>query len=579
MSSRIIHYTALFALCAGCSGSGEEALQSDTQAAGRTPMFIAPKEPVVVGQSVTLSGRNFPPNSAVFTGQCPRAASEIVQCSFASVVTDRRGRFELMHTVSAAVRDVSCLEPDACRFAATTSSFLVSDLSSPATVLPGTLSVRVDPNTDLVDLQDVTITVTPQFPTDEYLYYELVQCRAGSIVPAVGPLPDTCALFHAIAGPGEVSGSGYRLRSTIFPVNSAPISCSQPESCVLFARTPTAAPGSTPISFRSVAAPARGTVVTTPSPVQRDQPVSVTGSNWTAFATVRVELCPRGRDTCVPQDPILLGSGGTFSASLTALSVITWGTQLFDCTTAPDACVIRVYDSRDPVNTRVEVPLNVQAPATWAGTVELNLRTPLVEGLRVPLSGSGWPTTAKLMGLTCKGAGFEQCSYYYSGASGSVTFRGSHVFDDPFDCKSAPNSCAFVIADENGITASQFRIPLTFSTASQIEVTAYYDSEHEALFQQGLALSGLSADAHQSTGASVLYFVASRGGGPLPAPLPLEGTFSHTTVYTRDRYLILFNYGASWGYAIDQFQKTGALFWSWILAGKPPLSTSVGASF
>jgi hypothetical protein len=54
-------------------------------------------------------------------------------------------------------------------------------------------------------------------------------------------------------------------------------------------------------------------------------------------------------------------------------------------------------------------------------------------------------------------------------------------------------------------------------------------------------------------------------------PLPRTGSIAHTTRYSYYQYLAVSAQAARYDYTVDEAQKDGALFWSWLLAGRPPL--------
>jgi hypothetical protein len=66
-------------------------------------------------------------------------------------------------------------------------------------------------------------------------------------------------------------------------------------------------------------------------------------------------------------------------------------------------------------------------------------------------------------------------------------------------------------------------------------------------------------------------WVLKAGGAASGAQLPPGGSFSHTTRYARTDYVQLSILAAEHDYTLAELQKSGTLFWSWLLAGQPPL--------
>ncbi len=134
------------------------------------------------------------------------------------------------------------------------------------------------------------------------------------------------------------------------------------------------------------------------------------------------------------------------------------------------------------------------------------------------------------------------------------------------DCASG---CSLLVSDSvNGATA---RIPLQFQASEQVDVVSSYEPSWQGLLDQGVQLSGLIPGDLQRQGAFTLAWVLAAAGVQTGAPLPRSGTIQHATRYTVADYIALSRLAANYGYTVEELQKHGALFWSWILAGMPPL--------
>jgi hypothetical protein len=91
------------------------------------------------------------------------------------------------------------------------------------------------------------------------------------------------------------------------------------------------------------------------------------------------------------------------------------------------------------------------------------------------------------------------------------------------------------------------------------------------LLQRGVSLSGSSVPALQNFGSAVMLYLFGLSRPAGTAPQPNEGTVSYTTSYSAAQYLDLSQRASQYDYTLEELQRDGALFWSWILAGKPPI--------
>jgi hypothetical protein len=128
-----------------------------------------------------------------------------------------------------------------------------------------------------------------------------------------------------------------------------------------------------------------------------------------------------------------------------------------------------------------------------------------------------------------------------------------------------------VVADFDAMTETAVWIPLTFVTPTDVQVTSRYEPAYQALFAQGVTLSNRSPAELQRMGAAGLAWLLYGSPGASAAHLPNTGTLAHTTSYTRADYVFWSRAAANFDFTLAEMQKVGALFFSWLLAGRPPL--------
>jgi hypothetical protein len=139
------------------------------------------------------------------------------------------------------------------------------------------------------------------------------------------------------------------------------------------------------------------------------------------------------------------------------------------------------------------------------------------------------------------------------------------------DCQTT--TCQWVFVDGQSAAPA---IPLSFSDAAQIDVQTQYGPTWESLLQQGITRSGRSDAEVQKSGAGVLLWTMTAAGSVTALHLPREGATTHTTRYSRADYLLFTGLAAQYDYTLDELQKTGALFWSWLLTDRPPIPDDPG---
>lgn len=339
------------------------------------------------------------------------------------------------------------------------------------------------------------------------------------------------------------------------------------------------------------------TVRVSPCPPRAGETLIVAGAGWPADATLDLRFCapsvaPNVERTCPWTEALAAGADGTFSAQFKPRSVfpVNYGATAFgselmlDCSTAPGACTVEVREASAPESTAMRAPYApLPDPDRKASK---DLRAPLIADLAVRFQGSGWSTGLPISAWVCGGAvayagfaqGFRFCNgraLFESDAAGNFRMYapvpGSFqyfAFGPPgaVNCQTTP--CQWLFVDGESAAPS---IPLEFSDSAQIDVATNYGATWESLLQQGLTRSGRSDAEVQRVGASVLLWTMTAAPAPTGLHLPHDGMTTHTTRYSRADYLLYTQLAAQFDYTLDELQKTGALFWSWLLAERPPI--------
>jgi hypothetical protein len=378
-------------------------------------------------------------------------------------------------------------------------------------------------------------------------------------------------------------------RYMLNPFGAEPFSCAEPGGCTVvanmqFSGIPSVA--APPLTFKPIGTASSGTLQGSPATVTAGQDVQVSGSGWASNATVLVSLCSSvvtGRaPPCLSAAAVFADSQGAFSTSVTARG--DWENQgsFTDCAAAPGTCFIRAHDSRD-ARVHRDLPLTMTKPPVQRGNAVLDLHSPLVDALTVRVQGSGWEPGRSLQVMQCTDSTFSFCRLLRS----SVTVRADGTFraygqllefftrfvidtNESGYCALTPGACTLVVGDTESLAATAVRIPLTFVQGEQVDVTSHYEAKWTELLQQGSTASGHSVAELQRTGSAVLFYVLGLAGVSGTA-MPRAGTIAHTTRYTLEQYRRWSRQASFHDYTLVEAQKDGALFWSWLLAGRPPL--------
>jgi len=468
---------------------------------------------------IALSG--FPANTSLLIAECATPIVNLMRgCSaaFLSPDSDANGAFQGNLAVnrsftSISYEFVSCEAPGSCSVVAAVAAgstdpntFEQIPLSfrdvgpvepPPPPPPPPAGSIRVTPNTDLSDLQRVTLAFTGNFGND---LSEIAQCKTGADLGPAG-VPNT--LSRRDCGPVTLWGLSdggtldFPVFHTVEPVEGPPFSCTGPGACSIVAKPRVAgqATATAPITFGDMPAPRSGAVNVSATSGPAGTAIQVSGTGWAAFASVAVGFCLAhvADPQCLAQT-VPLDAAGNFSSSAYAQLLHYSGSEVVDCTRIPGACVVRVVDRRDPEHTAVDIPFTVLAPARPRGTATLDLNSPLVTGLTVRFAGAGWASNALIAGMLCEGSALTNCRTDPTMAGFPDSAGVLRMYPKLYsllnvDCTSAPRLCSFAVFDTAAPSATVVWIPLTFARVDSVEVVSRYEPAYEALLQTGVFAS------------------------------------------------------------------------------------------
>ncbi|HMJ11226.1 MAG TPA: neocarzinostatin apoprotein domain-containing protein [Polyangiaceae bacterium] len=581
---------ACLCVLSACGAEGPSGVTSQTSKAVAGTVTATPTTDLLDGQEITLSLSGFEPNGEFAFTQCRAGTTTIREClQWSPVPTDASGSSELVVNVRRSFwtgwgRFVSCEAVDSCTLAVgtyedlTTAHFVQLDFRNVGPIPIPVQKVTVTPSTGLRDLDVVQVYATGFFPFGSLVS---VQC------PAQWATYEDCERldgFDIFINPAGDTAWKLRVRQTLHPATGGTFVCDAPGACVMVALQ-SEMQASTPLSFIEIGAPLRGSVQA-PGPVASGQDYPVTGAGWTPNATIQVRTCPADPNRelpCTEFKNVAGNAQGTLSTSAPAPSYLQHmdDPEWVDCALAPGNCVLQVQDARDPQGTRVAVPLTLTSNAV-RGSVTVDQQDPILELAPVRLLGSGFSPSQVLNVQLCTAPGFASCQPVEvvgrSNQQGVTTdaggaFRAYVRFRPTEECYAASKPCALLVNDPRAVTASAVRIPLAFTSAETIQVTSRYEPEYESLLQEGVRLSGWTAPELQLEGGVRLLWILGLAGQSSSTHLSRSGTYSHTTTYSATLYRYWAEQAVRFDYTVDEFQKTGALFWSWYLAGMPPLPT------
>ncbi|HMJ15825.1 MAG TPA: hypothetical protein VK524_30625 [Polyangiaceae bacterium] len=573
---------------------------------------IASVTPLTSGVLLRLQGAGWVPSRMLSMRRCTGAG--FTECgSSAALYADASGAFDITSTQgstffindpSGATTEIECAAaPGLCALQIAdpfdfTGTAVVLPLTFPPPGTPTPLSATLVPNAALRDGDVISVQVSG-FPAGWFVSY----CQRGSDqqdcaghVPR-GGYTDQNGVFQGPLLVRRAWGNPGSQWSTCVPYDTdSPFgpcqfyggeaySCDTPGACEVVVTAYLGGGSQTfelPLNFIPEA-PTAGTIALASSTVSAGSPIQVTGSGWGTVGSVRVSLCRKNStsaETCRDPKVVPVSQSGTFSASLTAASFVKFNEIPFgqnppahiwhDCT-VPGNCVVHVQGSTNS-EIATELPVTVTA-SNAGGSVSLDLRSALIPWLTVRTHGSGWPAQRSLRVMTCGAQVCTEMATVTTNASGA--FRDyislGTPFDQSTDCNQ-PGACSLSVLDLSGIpTTVGPHVPLTFAQGDSFDVTSHYEAKWQDLLASGVSVSGLPGGELQRTGAAVTVWLFAVSGTTTGPRLPVTGDTSYTTSYTANEYRQWSQVAAGHDYTLDELQKVGALFWAWLLSGRPPL--------
>lgn len=336
----------------------------EPELAAPATLVVSPADALIDHQVVRLSGAGYRANSAFIVEQCPTSAPSGSCDSNRTtlVATDEPGTLRDPQDsattsapagVSAVIHPLSRSNSIDCRAAPGTCELRVLnwsqdrelaaapldfDASAPLDA-PGT--VTLDPDTDLIDGQVITVTADHQRPFALLVIY---LCKAGGAIPDPGEFPlDECANYiTAWSGNSLVDAAGvltadFRVRATFTTPFGEIVDCRTTPCEIAVTEDPFVDDPIThplPLDPDAPLAPAPSIVVQPSSDLADGDRVEVEGSDWFSGELVVTYQCLRraglnvGRDCLFESGEVeRVGEDGRFE---TALVVTSAGRNFFD---------------------------------------------------------------------------------------------------------------------------------------------------------------------------------------------------------------------------------------------------------
>jgi hypothetical protein len=420
-------------------------------------------------------------------------------------------------------------------------------------------TVTVEPATGLVDDREVTVR-GGGWPADTLV--RISQC------PAAGGDP-LCDLF----GVANVEPDGSFATTLHVRAHIGDTDCRvAPGTCLVYVVDTASTTVTAPLAFTPPPPPGdpvRGTATVSPTVVASGNEFQVTADGWAVETSVRLGVCPAATtDPLACTAPVGTFETGSFFRFVVAPASAAGPGGAVDCTATAGACALLVTDPRDDAATRVEVPLTIVGP--HAGSVDPLSGIGARPGGTVDVRASGWAPNVVLRVEQCVTAGPSDCVV---ATAGGTDLAGSFRAVTPItgtlgstDCAAAEGVCSLRVSDVRDPAATAVLVPLVFVPAAPVPVTSHYTADENALLADGASLAGRSPELMQRDGARTTAWIfhfalASAEDAP---HVSLDGTVDHTTVYEPADYIRYLRYATRWGYGLEEFQKFGALFLSYL---------------
>jgi hypothetical protein len=440
---------------------------------------VTPDTGLLDGQTVTVTGANYEPDSNFGVIQCVEPPeSDGSNCSFDTLTfvgTDASGSFttsfQVVRTITSLGATTDCADPGACVIGAGPGPSGQGDTApvqfDPSIPPPPPPTLTVTPDTDLLDRQAVTVTVTG-FDTDRSVV--VTQCLAsvepgactgaipvgpvGPVLP-VGPVPTTVVQPAAI-GPVTTTFEVRRILRT--PAGTA--DCADPGACVIAAGT-YALQLAAPIQFDpTVPPPPPPSLTVTPDTDLLDgDTVRVVGEGFEPDGFVGIGQCPTSTLDPVYGCPYGGGPGtptdgdGTFEVDVVVDRLLyPLDGSTVDCAD-PDACVLFARDFLAyGITTSAPLAFDASVPPPPPPAITVTPDTGVADGQLVAVAGTGYPRRRGVAVLLCRAdtPGAEGCdlstqTYVQTDAAGTfdadlVVDRYIEVDTGTIDC-GQPDAC------------------------------------------------------------------------------------------------------------------------------------------
>lgn len=545
-----------------------------------TPIEFAPASPasagslevspsnVADGDSISVVGSGWASNAPISLAQCVARSDTCVSGS--TVVAVRAGTIAATLLATGVIDDGDRGTVDCTDASGTCSvvAFDVRDASRTRVEFPLTFAARptptatVDPSSDLVDGEQVSVRGTG-WPLG--VGVAVVECPPGLSPPLCGQ-PIVSARVNA----DRTFATTYTVAAHIGSTDCRAAA----GNCVMYVLVPGGADITLPLTFRPPppsGSPRRGNVNAAPTFVSSGNNVHVEGDAWATEATLLVGICP-ARTVTADLAPCTTGVGtlevGAFSTYVQAPDRVEGANGTVDCTAQAGACVLVVTDPRDDAGTRIEVPLTIVGAIR--GYVDPAGAIGVTPGGTAQITGTRWAPSRQLEAFECDAA-FTDCvtfGYAQTDEQGSFSVTGTVEGEMGYtDCASAEGACELRIGDSRDFDATTVVVPLVFAPPAPVKVTSHYTVEEHAWVRRGVAISGEPPRVLQREGprATAWIFTAAHTTDDTAPHVSLAGTITHTTTYSPADYIRYRRYAAHFGYTLEEFQKVGTLFWSWIL--------------
>ncbi|HEY6562492.1 MAG TPA: neocarzinostatin apoprotein domain-containing protein [Polyangiaceae bacterium] len=546
-------------------------------------MTVTPNETLLDTQTLNVSLSGFPTDTEVYIGQCRVPLTSrvhdcgggYVQATTADGTLD--GGLDVHRSFTAdSGQLIDCGAAGSCGVGVLVESNVSDAELVPITFRPG--HVVVTPTRDLFDGQELSVVVTG-FPPQARIRIE--QCAHDA------ELFERDCGAESYEATTDLSGSfqGTLAVRQAFTTASYQVLCLGPWECQAGASLVDDPTEHHLVRIRFQESPPTLRLSPTTG-LHNMEPVHFEVSGFPAGALLDYSECRTSSEQCQWLGTTYSDASGAFAGELMARSVIsliddTAGAHLYQCA-GPEACsILFSMPSANGELWQASAPLTFSAISAPRGEARIDLTSDLIADMTVRLEGSGWAPNRSLRATQCKGAGFEVCAPPFSDildiqTDSSGTFRTYQLllgapFEGRPDCRPPANGCFLVIADDNDLAGSALRISLNFVERVEVAVTSAYEPKWQSLLRAGARASGSSFSELQRSGATVLTWLMLASGESTSTHFPREGLFRFTTTYSADEYRQWTGRAAQFDYTLDELQKTGALFYSWLLAGRPAL--------